>query len=79
MKKVVATLFGFSYPIFILEDGTVMSPRNTPTGSCWALDWEVSTEYTAKVSAGVSGGGEGGYNVTVYQDGKVVSEFGTAA
>ena len=79
MKKVIATLFTGSYPIFILEDGTVMSPRNTPTGSCWALDWEVSSQYTAKVHGGVSGGGEYGYNITVFEDGKKVADISTAS
>lgn len=79
MKNVITTIFLSGYPAFILGDGTVMVPRNQPTGTCWMLDWIPSTEYTAKVSEGVSGGGEYGYNITVYKDGKIIKEFGTAA
>lgn len=35
---------GYNFPVFILEDGTQYIPRQTPTGSCWTLDWVINDE-----------------------------------
>jgi len=35
---------GYTFPVFILEDGTQYIPRQTPTGSCWVLDWVINDE-----------------------------------
>jgi hypothetical protein len=35
---------GYSFPVFIMEDGTQYIPRQTPTGHCWMLDWVINDE-----------------------------------
>lgn len=30
---------GYNFPVFVTEDGTEFHPRQTATGSCWAIDW----------------------------------------
>lgn len=74
MKRVIATLFWGHAPIFVLEDGTVMSPVETPTGDCSALSWEPSKDISADVKWGYVGGG---CRVTIYKDGKEEMVFFT--
>jgi hypothetical protein len=32
----------YQLPVFVLEDGQMLTPKLIPTGSCWVLAWEAA-------------------------------------